>query len=220
MTPLRKGLFIAFEGIDGAGKSTAREWFCDELEKNGLKITRTREPGGTPLAERVRELVLWGIPQHDEDFPDWAEVCLYNASRATHLKNMILPHLDAGNTVVCDRFCDSTYAHQGGGRGLDIDKLKQIHEIVNEGIVPDLTFLFDGDPAVFRKRLEVRQPDRLEKMPIEFQYRSRQVHLDLAAAEPERYILIDAEQPIESVKAQLMAGVMHVISQVRKRITL
>lgn len=214
-----KGLFISFEGIDGGGKSTAIEWFFEQLQKNGIKVLRTREPGGTPLSEHVRELVLWGIPHLEEDFPKWAEVCLFNASRATHLKNMIIPRLEEGYTVLTDRFCDSTFGHQGGGHGLDVDKLKKIHEIVNDNIKPDITFLFDGDPAIFKERMtqQGRKLDRLEQHPLEFHQRSRYVHLNCMAEEPERYILIDATQPFESVKAQLMPGMLEIINRIRAR---
>jgi dTMP kinase len=212
-----KGLLVAFEGIDGSGKSTAIGYVHDLLRESQVDCTRTREPGGTPLAEKIRDLVLWGNIGDEEDFPDWAEVCLYNASRATHTQNMIIPHIEKGFVVLTDRYCDSTYAHQGGGRGLDIAKLQAMHNIVNDGLVPDITFLFDGSPDVFRARMAERQPDRLEKMPIDFQRRSRQVHLDLAAADPGRYIIINAEQTAENVRAQLLPGVMQIINQVRKR---
>lgn len=210
-------LFIAFEGIDGAGKSTAAEWFYDELAKAGVDVLRTREPGGTPLAERVRELVLWGVPHLDEDFPNWAEVCLYMASRCLHLENMIKPRMAEGSTIVTDRFVDSTYAHQGGGRQLSIPDLKQMHRIVCGGFMPDITFLFDGDPDVFLQRMSGKKKDRLELQPIEFQHRSRQVHLDLMAEDPERYVLIDATQSEMSVRAQLMPHVMAIVNRIHAR---
>lgn len=211
------GLFVCFEGIDGSGKSTAVNWFCEQLEKELVQVVRTREPGGTPLAEKIRELVLWGDQGESEDFPDWAEACLYNAARATHLENMVLPMLKEGRIVVSDRFCDSTFAHQGGGRGLSIDGLKQIHNIVCNGVIPHLTFVFDGDPEIFRKRMVSRNPDRLERMPIEFQHRSRQVHLDLAAADPGRYAIIDATQPLEDVQAQLRGHLLMLVNRHRER---
>lgn len=214
-----KGLLIAFEGIDGSGKSTAIGYVHELFQEAKLECIRTREPGGTPLSEKIREMVLWGNTGMEEDFPDWAEVCLYNASRATHTQNLIVPRLAQGCVVLTDRYCDSTYAHQGGGRGLDITKLKAMHQIVNDGIVPDITFLFDGSPDVFRARMAARQPDRLEKMPIDFQRRSRQVHLDLAAENPERYIMIDAERSAEDVRAQLLPAVMQIINRVRQRPT-
>lgn len=216
---MNKALFICFEGIDGAGKSSASIWFFEQLKAAGLDVIRTREPGGTPLAERVRELTLWGIPNMDEDFPDWAEALMYNASRSIHLHNLILPRLRSGTTVITDRFCDSTYAHQGGGRGLNIDHLKKVHEVAHGNVKPDITFLFDGSPELFKARMEGRNPDRLERNPIEFQHRSRQVHLDLVAEAPDRYVVIDAEQSEQAVQAQLMPHVMRLVSELRKRPT-
>lgn len=213
-----KALFIALEGVDGSGKTGASIWFHAELVKAGIKAIRTREPGGTPLAEAVRELTIWGIPNNEgEDYPPMAEALMYNASRSIHLHNLILPQLAQGVTVVTDRFCDSTYGHQGGGRGMDIEKLKQLHQLAHDGIVPDLTFLFDGDPAVFKARMVSRNPDRLEKQPIDFQHRSRQAHLDQAATDPSRYVIIDAEQSEAAVRAQLLPHVMAIVNRIFAR---
>lgn len=229
---MSKALLIAFEGIDGAGKTEASKWFAEALEKAGVNCTRTREPGGTPLAEAVRELTIWGIPNIEEDFPPMAEALLYNASRSIHLQNMILPFLAKGVTVVTDRFCDSTYGHQGGGRGLCVEKLRQLHDLAHDGFVPDITFLFDGSPSLFKERMDNRNAlaqaehiaagrlpsvDRLERQPIEFQQRSRQVHLDQVARDPDRYVVIDAEQSEAAVQAQLMPHLMAIVNRIFAR---
>lgn len=214
-----KGLFIAFEGIDGAGKSDGIKFAHRWLHDAQVNCTRTREPGGTPLAEKLREMVLWGNKGMEEDFPDWAEALMYIASRVTHTTNMIVPALESGVTVLTDRYCDSTFAHQGGGRGLDIEHLKQVHLFANGPLRPDVTFLFDGNPEIFKARMlaEGRDPDRLESQPIEFQHRSRQVHLDLYNEDPSRYVIIDAEQPPEHVQAQMIEGLMTIVNRIRAR---
>ena len=216
-----KGLFIALEGIDGSGKSSAMAFIRQFLEDAKVPSKFTREPGGTPAAEKIRDLVLWGTNEHTDDFSNWAEACLYNASRSTHLQNMVLPSIEDGYFVVSDRFCDSTFAHQGGGRNLSLDDLKTLHRIVCWDIKPDVTFLLDGDPLMVRKRMsdQGRKFDRLEQQPIEFQYKSRAIHLQMMEEDPERYILIDAEQNQESVQAQLIPHLMAIINKYRQRIT-
>jgi dTMP kinase len=218
-----KGVFVVFEGIDGAGKTSAINYAEEWLKESQLPYIRTREPGGTPTAEIIREGILHGFhgQPSEDDFTNWTEALLYMAARAQHVEKVIRPALDAGKVVICDRFCDSTFGHQGGGRGLDVEKLKQLHNIVFGSLYPDITFLLDGDPAVFRERLEQRggQKDRLERTPLDFVIRSREVHLACAADDPERYIVVDAMQPLQDVQSQLIPGLMEIQNMARFRPT-
>ena len=196
MTP---GLFISFEGIDGAGKSTHIEALADALAATGRVVTRTREPGGTPLAEQLRTLAL------NEPMDALTEALLMFAGRRDHLQQVIEPALAAGGVVICDRFTDATFAYQGGGRGFDWDVLTQLERMVQGraggGLrQPDLTVLFELEPEQAASRLAgVRVPDKFESQPVEF---FRQVHAGYqrrADADPARFARIDASQPREAV---------------------
>jgi len=188
------GQFITFEGIDGAGKTT----HLDALERlwrdAGHEVVRTREPGGTPLAEQLRNLFL------HRPMDSLTEALLVFAARRDHLTQVIEPALARGAWVLCDRFTDATFAYQGGGRGFDLQVLSTLETWVQGARQPDLTFLFDLPPAVAAGRLAgARQPDRFEAQDNAFFQRVREMYLSRMAQQPERFVLIQAAQPQESV---------------------
>lgn len=192
------GVFITFEGIDGAGKTTHMDTLQRLLQSQGREVVRTREPGGTPLAEKLRNLFL-----HDAMDP-LTETLLVFAARRDHLKTVILPALARGAWVMCDRFTDATFAYQGGGRGFDLQVLGTLEDWVQEQTQPDLTFLFDLPPAVAASRLATaRQPDRFEAQDTAFFERVRQAYLDRRARQPERFALIQADATPDAVAAQI-----------------
>ena len=194
--------FITFEGIDGAGKSTHIEALAQRLRAQGKTVLCTREPGGTPLAERLRGLVL-----HDT-MDAVTEVLLVFAARRDHLVQVIEPALARGDAVLCDRFTDATFAYQGAGRGLPIDVLSTLEQWVQRGRQPDLTLWFDLHAEVAeRRRALVRDADRFEQQDVGFFARVRGGYLARAAATPQRFARIDAEQDREAVWAQIVGVV-------------
>ena len=194
-----KGLFISFEGIDGAGKSTHISGLADAFKTAGRSVTLTREPGGTPLAEKLRAIVL------NDAMDSLTESLLIFAARRDHLTSVILPALARGDVVLCDRFTDATFAYQGGGRSFDLGVLKTLEQWVQasqaEGLVqPDLTVWFDLNPVEAAKRLAgARVPDKFEAQPVEFFRRVAQGYADRCQAEPSRFARIDAAQNRETV---------------------
>ena len=192
------GQFITFEGIDGAGKTTHMDTLEQLLKSQGREVVRTREPGGTPLAEKLRGLFL-----HDAMDP-LTESLLVFAARRDHLVQVILPALARGAWVMCDRFTDATFAYQGGGRGFDLQVLRTLEGWVQDQKQPDLTFLFDLPPEVAASRLAAaRQPDRFEAQDTAFFARVRQAYLDRQAHNPTRFALIQADARPEAVAAQI-----------------
>lgn len=193
------GLFISFEGIDGAGKSTHIARLHEHLRALGRDVCLTREPGGTPLGESIREWVL------HQPVDTVTEVLLMFAARAEHLDKVIRPALQAGRVVLCDRFTDATLAYQGAGRGVDMSFLRALAARVEAGTRPTLTVLFDVPPAVSRERLAgLKTPDRFEQEQQDFFERVRQGYLELAAAEPGRFVVLDASRPLDEVTAALL----------------
>lgn len=196
-----RGIFITLEGGEGAGKSTSRAFIERWLKQAGRPAVSTREPGGTDLGERVRELLLHA---HDLDITPDAELLLVFAARAEHLRKVIAPTLAAGQIVVCDRFTDATYAYQGGGRGIDWARIAVLENWVQGGLRPDLTLLFDVPVAVGLARAKRRSaPDRFERERGDFFERVRRAYLAAAAREPKRIRVIDATRPPEAVEAKL-----------------
>lgn len=191
-----RGKFITFEGIDGAGKSTHIATVVDLLVARGLEVVSTREPGGTPLGEKLRELLLHE-PMHLE-----TEALLMFAARREHLAQVIEPALSRGAWVVCDRFSDATYAYQGGGRGLDKAKFVQLEHWVHGHLQPDLTFLFDLPPDVACERIarQGRDLDKFEQERADFHWRVRNAYLERAASAPHRVCVIDASQALDDIK--------------------
>lgn len=189
----RTGLFIAFEGGDGAGKSTQASLLTQTLQDAGRRVVRTREPGGTPVGEKLRSLVL--EHGHGEIDPR-TEALMFAASRAAHVQQVIRPALERGDVVVCDRYIDSSVAYQGAGRNLGTDDVRSVNEWATEGLVPDLTVLLDVDPAAGRSRRTAAAEDRLESEPDSFHGSIREAFLALAGSSPGRYLVLDAAAPV------------------------
>jgi dTMP kinase len=205
---LKRGRFITLEGIEGAGKSTVARYIVEWLQAHGAVAVLTREPGGTPLAERVRELVL--APEGEAVPPD-AEMLLMFAARSLHLANLIRPALARGDWVICDRFTDATRAYQGGGRGLDRTAIESLARLVHADLQPDLTLLLDLPVAIGMARARARrgQTDRFEQEQGPFFERVRAEYLELARREPARFVIVDAERELQVVQqavAQALSG--------------
>jgi dTMP kinase len=193
--------FISIEGGEGAGKSTSIEYIKQKLEACGIECVVTREPGGTPMAEDIRQLLL----QHrDETVDPYTELLLMFASRRQHVENVIRPALAAGKWVVCDRFTDASFAYQGFGRGLDKDFITSLKHWVHSDLNPTMTLLFDLDIAIGMERAGKRSDfDRIETEEMSFFERVRQGYLTQAKAEPQRYRIVDASQSIANVESQV-----------------
>jgi dTMP kinase len=190
--------FITFEGVDGAGKSTHLEWFANELRQRGIDLVLTREPGGTPMGERLREILL-NEPMHAE-----TEALLMFAARREHVEQVIRPALQRGTWVISDRFSDASFAYQGGGRGVSLAKLEQLEQWVHGDLQPDLTLLFDIPIEIARQRLANNVSlDRFEQEHGEFFERVRQAYLARAARTPQRFSVIHAEKTLAEVQQAL-----------------
>ena len=196
-------MFIAFEGGEGAGKSTQESLLAAALTERGHHVVRTREPGGTPAGERIREILL--SPEFD-GLNARAEALLFAAARGEHVARVIRPALDRGDVVICDRYLDSSVAYQGYGRELGVETIRQLSLWATDDLVPDLTIVLDIDPAIGLSRLE--NPDRMEAEPIEFHRAVRAGFLDLASKDPDRYLVVPADQPREAIAAQILDRVL------------
>lgn len=194
-----RGRFITFEGIDGAGKSSHVEWLAALLRERGMTVRVTREPGGTALGEKLRELLL------NEKMHLETETLLMFAARREHLASLIEPALARGEWVICDRFSDATWAYQGGGRGLEKGKFLALEHWVHEHLQPDLTLLFDLPLEVARERIvrANRVLDKFEQERADFHERVRQAYLERAHAHPARIQLIDANDSLENIRVKL-----------------
>jgi dTMP kinase len=200
---MSRGLFITLEGGEGAGKSTNLAYARQCLEQTGRTVVVTREPGGTELGERVRDILLH---RRDLDISAECELLLMFAARAEHLAKVIRPALSAGKTVLCDRFTDATYAYQGGGRGIPAERIAIIEDWVQGSLRPDLTLVFDLPVQAGRARAGQRsEPDRFEQESNEFFTRVRAAYLARAAREPGRMRVIDASRNLEQVQRQISA---------------
>jgi dTMP kinase len=186
----KRPLFITFEGIDGAGKTTQINKLCEKKKKNGIEFVSTREPGGCQTSEKIREIIL----SPNSDLGAHGELFLYFAARSEHIRQIIKPALDNGKWVVCDRFSDSTFAYQGAGRGLDLANMKEINSFAAQNINPNLTILLDISVEVSLKRRELRKKsaDRLEQNDKVFFENVRKYFLKLSQDEPQRFLVIDA----------------------------
>jgi dTMP kinase len=196
---MTRGRFVTLEGVDGAGKSTHVAWIAECLRAPGRKVLVTREPGGTPLAERLRELVL------AEPMDPIAETMLLFAARADHVLREIGPALAAGDWVLCDRFTDATFAYQGGGKGVAAELIAHLAQVSHNGLLPDRTLVFDCPYEVSCERLSraARTPDRFEREDRAFFERVRQAYLVLARSDPERIRVIDASGSQADIKKRV-----------------
>lgn len=200
---MTRGVWITFEGGDGSGKTTQAELLRDWFEQQGRRVVRTREPGGTEVGRTIREIVL-----HSRgELGPRAEALLFAADRAHHIDTLVAPALERGDIVIQDRYLDSSVAYQGAARALGADEVRELSMWATGGALPDVTVLLDLDPAVARRRLDADDKpfDRLESEKAEFHARVREAFLSLAAAEPERFLVIDATLPREAIQALIRA---------------
>ncbi|MTW21853.1 dTMP kinase [Allochromatium palmeri] len=199
-----RGRFITLEGIEGAGKSTQIAPLAELLRARGLEVLTTREPGGSPLAERLRALLL---DPDNQGMSETTELLLMFAARSDHLERRIRPALEAGHWVLCDRFTDATYAYQGGGRGIDPAQIRLLETLVQDELRPDLTLVFDLPPELGLGRAKSRagQADRFESETQRFFATARAVYLERARGNPKHYRVIDATAPLEAVTLAVAA---------------
>jgi len=200
------GLFVCFEGGDGAGKSTQVRLLTEVLQQQGREVVVTRQPGGTPLGEQIRELVL-----HGDHVSPRAEALLFAADKAHHVDQLIKPALAEGKVVITDRYVDSSVTYQGAGRALGRDEIMALQHWAVGGLLPDLTIVLDVLPELGRER-RGDAPDRLESEADAFHAAVRRGYLELAASDPERYLVLDAGQSVERVHAAVLDGVERVVA--------
>ena len=203
------GLFISLEGIDGVGKSTQSDLLEEFLRSAGREVLRTFEPGGTELGQEIRHLLL----HRKGDVAPRSEALLYAADRAHHVATKVRPALARGEVVITDRYLDSSVAYQGAGRALKAEDVRAISMFAVEGLLPDLTILLDleASAAAARRNKTGEAPDRLEREKIEFFEAVRQAYLDMAEAEPNRWLVIDARQSVEAMQDQIRARVSQLL---------
>jgi len=205
-----KGIFISFEGIEGTGKTIQSRLLYEYLSKKGYSVVLTGEPGGTRIGLKIRDLLL---SVENKGMIPLAELLLYNASRAQHVQEIILPEINKGSVVITDRFTDSTIAYQGYGRGIDLSYIDSIDLIATERLRPDITILLDLDVEVgLRRNRGINKMDRLELEDVEFHKRVRNGYLEIAAKEPERIKLVDASVSIEEIHNKVVNIVMDFLS--------
>lgn len=200
---MKRGKFITIEGIEGVGKTTNMKVLVKRIEAAGQPVLTTREPGGTPLAEDIRDIL---ISHGDEPIPEIAELLLMFAARSFNVDNVIIPALRAGTWVVSDRFTDSSRAYQGGGRGMPMETIDRLADWVHGGVWPDLTVLLDAPVEIGLQRATGRgAPDRFERERHDFFQRVRDCYLRLASLEPSRFVIIDTTQTLDDVKVAVTA---------------
>lgn len=202
-----RGLFVTVEGVEGGGKTTQARMLVNALRKQGYPVLFTREPGGTPLGEKLREIII----DRDNDMDPLTETFLFAASRREHVTKVILPTLADGITVVCDRFCDATVAYQAYGRGVSLDDVLAINRMAAWGVRPDMTLCLDLEPALGMERVAQRYRksggalDRLEQMDAAFFQRIREAYLEMMQEDPDRFRRLDAAKSVEAVHEEIMA---------------
>ena len=210
-----RGLFITLEGPEGAGKTTNRAYLAEQLQAQGFVVTLTREPGGTALAELIREILL---APHAETMAVDTELLLMFAARAQHLAQVILPALAEGKIVICDRFTEATYAYQGGGRGLDCSRIALLEQFVQGDLRPDLTLLFDLPVEDGMARAVARgKLDRFEQEQQMFFENVRQSYLQRAQDDPERFRLVNAQQALPDVQKSLDKYLLEIMERAREQ---
>ncbi|KXK00909.1 MAG: thymidylate kinase [Acidobacteria bacterium OLB17] len=208
-----KGSFITFEGIDGSGKTTQLERLAESLRHSGRDVLITCEPGGTPLGRELRKAFL----ETKQDVEPLAELLLFAADRAQHVQHLIRPALAEGKIVISDRYADATTAYQGAGRGFDLKLIENVTAIATGGLKPDLTLFFDIEPQAAVDRMEFRaahKKNRMDLEPLEFYERVRDAYLRIAAAEPERFRVIDAGRGIDEIAAETLEAVTEMLDRV------
>ncbi len=201
-------MFITLEGPEGSGKTTAVEKAVTRLEEMGYQIVRTREPGGTPISEQIRNVIL---DKENTKMDPRTEALLYAASRRQHLVEKVWPAIKEGKIVICDRYLDSSLAYQGGARGLGIDNILNINSFATEGTFPDLTLLFDIDPEIGLQRISAnasREVNRLDLEKLDFHKKVRNTFLELAKQYPDRYVIIDASQSRDDVARATIEAIL------------
>jgi len=200
-TPGNIGIFITFEGVEGAGKTTNIEFIAEKIKQAGHQIVLTREPGGTKIGEAIRDILLSkDLPEMHHD----TELLLMFAARAEHIQRVILPALHEGKWVLCDRFTDASYAYQGAGRGIDLKRIAALENWVQGELRPDYTFLFDLDAKTGLARAKRRgETDRFEQQHIDFFNKVRQQYLNLAEKNPQRFKIIHAQHDLQTVQRQI-----------------
>lgn len=209
----KKGLFISVEGGEGVGKSTNLDFIINYLQENSVSLISTREPGGTPLAEEIRELLL---KPRGENVSEVSELLLMFAARAQHLNQKILPALDRGDWVICDRFTDATYAYQGGGRRMDVETISQLENMVQAALRPDRVILLDLPVEIGMERAKKRgELDRFESQQLAFFERVRTAYLQRAAQSPSTYRIVDASPTLDKVQQQIQVILDELISESR-----
>ena len=206
-----RGLFITFEGPEGSGKSRQSQALAAFLEAQGHQVVWTQEPGGTELGRQLRQALL----ARQEPLTAWSEAFLFLADRAQHVDRVIRPALEAGHIVLCDRYTDSTLAYQGYGRGLPVEELRRLNALATGGLTPDLTVLLDVDVEVgLARRARSREWNRLDAETLAFHQRVRQGYLALAQAEPQRWVILQAEAPFDEVQKRLRDIVLQRLARV------
>ena len=207
-----RGLFITFEGTDGAGKTTQIERLTADLRQAGYDVCLTREPGGTPISEQIRDMLL--NPDHSE-MAATTELLLYAASRAQHVSEVIKPALEAGKVVISSRFADATVVYQGYGRGLDLERISRLNRIATDGVTPDVTFVLDLPVEIGLQRVQNSRGglDRLEREKIEFHRRLREGYQTIARQEPQRLKIIDAQVSPEQVYTQIQEAIQPLLQE-------
>ena len=204
------GLFITIEGIECVGKSTNAKFISDLLNKKNIKTHVTREPGGTSLGEKIRQILLF---EQNDSISPLGELLLLFAAREKHINEVIKPNLEQGKLVISDRFTDASFAYQGFGRGLDFDQVNQLKQIIQNDFDPDLTFLLDAPIDVIKSRRKLNPNDRFESEDREFFERVRQGYLELASVFEDRVKIIDATQPIEQVQSEIQSCLLDFIGK-------
>ncbi len=212
---LQKGFLITFEGIEGCGKSTQINRLARFLKEKGYPVKKIKEPGGTKVGEALRKILL---DPKNRDMTSYTELLLYLASRSQLIFRLILPALQKGRVVLCDRFIDSTVAYQGYGRGLDLDKIEELNELITAGVKPDLTIVLDISPQEGLRRIEKRKRgkakkrDRIEAEELSFHEKVREGYLKLAEREPERIIVLKADKKMEEIQEEIRKIVLNKMS--------
>jgi len=204
------GLFITIEGIECVGKSTNAKFISNLLNKKNIKTHVTREPGGTSLGEKIRQILLF---EQNDSISPLGELLLLFAAREKHINEVIKPNLEQGKWVISDRFTDASFAYQGFGRGLDFDQVNQLKQIIQNDFDPDLTFLLDAPIDVIKSRRKLNPNDRFESEDREFFERVRQGYLELASVFKDRVKIIDATQPIEQVQSEIQSCLLDFIGK-------